>query len=93
MLVAIRENEQRARFIGYPTNRYKLIAFVLSAIITALAGAVLGLQSSLRLGRADLGRVLGRAARDGGDRRHAQLSSVPALGALFFILFREFLSI
>ena len=24
VLVAIRENEQRARFIGYPTNRYKL---------------------------------------------------------------------
>ncbi|HEY6382526.1 MAG TPA: branched-chain amino acid ABC transporter permease, partial [Pseudolabrys sp.] len=31
VLVAIRENEQRARFIGYPTNRYKLIGFVLSA--------------------------------------------------------------
>jgi ABC-type branched-subunit amino acid transport system ATPase component len=28
---AIRENEQRARFLGYPTNRYKLAAFVLSA--------------------------------------------------------------
>ena len=24
VLVAIRENEQRARFLGYPTNRYKL---------------------------------------------------------------------
>ena len=33
VLVAIRENEQRARFIGYPTNRYKLIGFVLSAAI------------------------------------------------------------
>src|SRR6185295_18606646 len=31
VLVAIRENEQRARFLGYPTNRYKLIGFVLSA--------------------------------------------------------------
>ena len=28
VLVAIRENEQRARFIGYPTNRYKLLGFV-----------------------------------------------------------------
>src|SRR6478672_2671383 len=27
VLVAIRENEQRARFLGYPTNRYKLAAF------------------------------------------------------------------
>src|SRR3954464_9438512 len=38
VLVAIRENEQRARFLGYPTNFYKLAAFVLSASITGLAG-------------------------------------------------------
>src|SRR6266850_415292 len=38
VLVAIRENEQRARFLGYPTNRYKLAAFVLSASITGLVG-------------------------------------------------------
>src|SRR5438132_3169848 len=36
VLVAIRENEQRARFIGYPTDRYKLFAFTASATITAL---------------------------------------------------------
>src|ERR1700681_3420949 len=36
VLVAIRENEQRARFLGYPTNRYKLAAFLLSAAITGL---------------------------------------------------------
>jgi len=41
VLVAIRENEQRARFLGYPTNRYKLAAFVLSAGITGLAGILL----------------------------------------------------
>src|SRR5258707_5951024 len=40
VLVAIRENEQRARFIGYPTNRYKLIGFVLSAVVVALAGTL-----------------------------------------------------
>src|SRR5258707_1351287 len=31
VLVAIRENEQRARFLGYPTNRYKLAPLGLSA--------------------------------------------------------------
>ena len=41
VLVAIRENEQRARFLGYPTNRYKLVAFVASAGLTALAGKLL----------------------------------------------------
>jgi branched-chain amino acid transport system ATP-binding protein len=40
VLVAIRENEERARFLGYPTNRYKLIGFVLSASVVAIAGAL-----------------------------------------------------
>src|SRR5260221_9152958 len=31
VLVAIRENEQRAQFIGYATNRYKQIAYTVSA--------------------------------------------------------------
>jgi branched-chain amino acid transport system permease protein len=39
VLVAVRENEQRARFLGYPTNRYKLVAFVLSAALAGLAGS------------------------------------------------------
>jgi branched-chain amino acid transport system ATP-binding protein len=41
VLVAIRENEQRARFQGYDIDRYKLVAFVLSACVTGLAGALL----------------------------------------------------
>jgi hypothetical protein len=41
VLVAIRENEQRARFVGYATDRYKLVAFVVSASITGLAGTLL----------------------------------------------------
>src|SRR5437773_9792068 len=47
VLVAIRENEQRARFLGYPTNRYKLAAFVLSAGITGLAGILLLYQNRM----------------------------------------------
>ncbi len=34
VLVAIRENEQRARFVGYPVQHYKLAAFTLSAAVT-----------------------------------------------------------
>ena len=41
VLVAIRENEQRATFQGYDTDRYKLGAFVLSTAVTGLAGALL----------------------------------------------------
>jgi branched-chain amino acid transport system permease protein len=39
VLKAIRENEPRAISLGYRTERYKLIAFVLSAALAALAGA------------------------------------------------------
>ncbi|MFS8978936.1 branched-chain amino acid ABC transporter permease [Cupriavidus necator] len=40
VLLAIRENEQRATSLGYHTQRYKLIAFVLSAAFSGLAGAL-----------------------------------------------------
>jgi branched-chain amino acid transport system permease protein len=39
ILKAIRENEPRAISLGYKTDRYKLIAFVLSATLAGIAGA------------------------------------------------------
>jgi branched-chain amino acid transport system permease protein len=39
VLKAIRENEPRAISLGYKTDRYKLVAFVLSATLAGLAGA------------------------------------------------------
>jgi branched-chain amino acid transport system permease protein len=39
VLKAIRENEPRAISLGYDTDRYKLLAFVLSATLSGLAGA------------------------------------------------------
>jgi branched-chain amino acid transport system permease protein len=39
VLKAIRENEPRAISLGYAVDRYKLIAFVLSAALAGLAGA------------------------------------------------------
>ncbi|MBP2315028.1 branched-chain amino acid transport system permease protein [Azospirillum soli] len=38
VLKAIRENEPRAISLGYRTDQYKLLAFVLSAALTGLAG-------------------------------------------------------
>ena len=38
VLKAIRENEARAISLGYKTERYKLVAFVLSAALAGLAG-------------------------------------------------------
>jgi branched-chain amino acid transport system permease protein len=39
VLKAIRENEARAISLGYKTDRYKLVAFVLSAALAGLAGS------------------------------------------------------
>jgi branched-chain amino acid transport system permease protein len=39
VLKAIRENEQRAISLGYKTDRYKLVAFVLSATLAGVAGS------------------------------------------------------
>jgi len=40
VLKAIRENELRAISLGYKTERYKLVAFLLSATLAGLAGAL-----------------------------------------------------
>ncbi|RZU00825.1 amino acid/amide ABC transporter membrane protein 2 (HAAT family) [Rivibacter subsaxonicus] len=39
VLTSIRENEPRAISLGYDTDRFKLVAFVLSAALAGLAGA------------------------------------------------------
>lgn len=91
-MVAIRENEQRATFQGYDTTRYKLAMFVLSAAVTGLAGALLAFHhrfaSAEPTSVAFSGELLAMVVM-GGMRSFLG----PALGALFYILFREFLSI
>src|SRR5881394_3731103 len=92
VLVAIRENEQRARFIGYATDRYKLFAFTASAAITAVAGTLSVFHhrfaSAEPISVQFSGELLAMVVI-GGMRSFLG----PALGASFFILFREFLSI
>ena len=53
VLKAIRENEPRAISLGYDTHRFKLLAFVLSAALAGLAGAL----KTLVLGFATLSDV------------------------------------
>jgi branched-chain amino acid transport system permease protein len=47
VLKAIRENEPRAISLGYKTERYKLVAFVLSATFAGVAGATKALVFQL----------------------------------------------
>jgi ABC-type branched-subunit amino acid transport system ATPase component len=90
--MAIRENQLRATFQGYPVERYKLGVFIISAVVTGLAGALIAFQNYLVSAEAVSvpfsGELLAMVVI-GGMRNMLG----PALGALFFILFRELFSI
>ncbi|WP_312525857.1 branched-chain amino acid ABC transporter ATP-binding protein/permease [Paracoccus sp. (in: a-proteobacteria)] len=92
VLEAIRENETRAIALGFPVARYKLAAFVTSATITGLAGALLmyknRMTSAEPMSIIFSGELLAMTVI-GGMRGFMG----PALGAVFYILFREYLSI
>lgn len=90
-LAAIRENEPRAISLGYQVDRYKLLAFVLSAALSGLAGATKALVFRL----ATLTDVHWHTSGDvvlmtllGG------LGTVfgPVVGAFFLITLRQYLA-
>ena len=91
VLEAIRENETRAMALGFPVLRYKLAAFVTSASVTALAGALLMFKNRMTsaepMSVAFSGELLAMVVI-GGMRGFLG----PALGALFYVFFREYLS-
>jgi len=92
VLLAIRENENRAVALGYQVLRYKMFAFMLSAAVTATAGVLMLYKN--RMTSADptsmvfSGELLAMVVI-GGMRGFLG----PALGACFYIIFREYLSI
>ncbi|HUL91615.1 MAG TPA: branched-chain amino acid ABC transporter ATP-binding protein/permease [Burkholderiales bacterium] len=92
VLVAIRENQQRATFQGYDVDRYRLAVFVLSAVVTGLGGALQGflnyLVSAESVSVAFSGELLAMVVIGG---MHHILG--PALGVLFYVFFREMFSI
>jgi branched-chain amino acid transport system permease protein len=51
IFVSIRENEKRVQFLGYNVFRYKLMAFIVSGVFSALSGGLYAL--TLRYGSAD----------------------------------------
>jgi branched-chain amino acid transport system permease protein len=46
VMVAIRENEDRARFLGYNVQRYKMGACMISALLTGVGGAIYPMRSA-----------------------------------------------
>ena len=91
VLKAIRENSQRAGYIGYDVRKYRLIVFIVSAFVVGIGGSLFPFLKYY-IG-ADLvhvqhsGEILAMSIL-GGSRHFLG----PPLGGLFFILLREILS-
>jgi len=91
VLQAIRENEPRARAIGYSVERYKIVAVMLSGLFAGLAGILYAIQNKfaapdfvffLVSGEVVIFNVMGGMGTLVG----------PVAGAAFFLLLREGLS-
>jgi len=91
VLQSIRENEARARAIGYPIERYKIVAVMLSGLFAGLAGVLYALQNRFAApdfvffvvsGETIIYNVIGGIGTLAG----------PIVGAAFFLLLREGLS-
>ncbi len=91
VLQSIRENEARTRAIGYPIQRYKIVAVMLSGLFAGLAGVLYALQNQfaapdfvffLVSGEVVIFNVIGGIGTLVG----------PIVGAAFFLLLREALS-
>jgi branched-chain amino acid transport system permease protein len=88
VLQAIRENEARTRAIGYPIERYKIVAVMLSGLFAGLAGVLYAIQNRFAApdfvffvvsGDAVIYNVVGGIGTLVG----------PVAGAAFFLLLRE----
>jgi branched-chain amino acid transport system permease protein len=88
VLQAIRENEPRTRAIGYPVERYKIVAVMLSGLFAGLAGVLYAVQNKfaapdfvffLISGEVVIFNVMGGIGTLVG----------PVAGAAFFLLLRE----
>jgi branched-chain amino acid transport system permease protein len=89
--LSIRENEQRARFLGLPIERHVLLAWVISCLFASLAGALYSLLNNFadpRVLRWDFSGELVIMAVLGGMRSFWG----PLLGAAIFVTLRDYLS-
>ena len=91
VLKAIRENEPRAISLGYDVNRYRLVAFVLSATLAGLAGSlkalVLGFATLSDVQQANSGEVILMTLLGGTGTFFG-----PVIGAAVVVTLQEYLS-
>ena len=91
ILVAIRENERRARFLGVPIELHIWLSFVVSCLFVSVAGALYALLNNFtdpRALRFDLSGNLVIMAVLGGMRSFWG----PLIGAAIFVALQDFVS-
>ena len=72
-MLAIRENERRARFLGLPVEKHIWLSFSISCFFTALAGTLYALLNNFADPLGLQLRDVGQHRDDRGDGRHAHL--------------------
>ncbi len=90
-LIAIRENERRARFLGIPVEQHIWLSFVISCLFTSLAGALFALLNNFadpRMLRWDLSGTFVIIAVLGGMRSFWG----PLVGAVIYVWLQDYLS-
>ncbi len=90
-LIAIRENEQRARFLGIPVEQHIWLAFVISCLFASLAGTLYALLNNFTDPRAlrwDLSGNFVIMAVLGGMRSFWG----PLVGAAIFVVLQDYVS-
>jgi branched-chain amino acid transport system permease protein len=90
-LLAIRENERRARFLGIPVDRHIWMSWVISCFFVSIAGTLFALMNNFvdpRALRWDQSGNFVIMAVLGGMRRFWG----PLLGAIVFVVLQDYLS-
>jgi branched-chain amino acid transport system permease protein len=90
-LIAIRENERRARFLGIPVEQHIWLSFVISGLFASVAGGLYGLLSNFvdpRALRWDMSGNFVIMAVLGGMRSFWG----PLIGAAIFVVLQDFVS-
>ena len=88
VLQSIRENEARTRAIGYPVERYKIVAVMLSGLFAGLAGVLYAVQNKFAAPDFVLFLVSGEVVIFNVMGGMGTLVG-PVAGAAFFLILRE----
>ena len=90
-LLAIRENERRARFLGVPVDRHIWLSWLISCTFVGLAGTLYALLNNFADPHTLYWEQSGDLRHHGGAWRHAFVLG-PLIGAAIFVVLQDYVS-